>query len=123
LGKLAGEFDDMLARAAANLGGISGFSSQISFQDTKDGLMVTVKRRRIEPSIGVATAAILAKFNDIAGHLGSPGFRCTTALSGDGLYALNDYIWITGLRELPVVRLPFIQVSRDGAHDRRDIAA
>ncbi len=89
LRKLTGKFDDMLARAAADLDGVSGFSGQISFQDTEDGLMVTVKRRRIEPSIGVTTAIILAKFNDIAGHLGSPGFRCTAALSGDGLYALT----------------------------------
>jgi hypothetical protein len=68
VGKLAGEFDDVLARAAAGLDGVTGFPSKKPRQNATDSLVVAVKGGRIEPSVGCTAAAILAKFNDIVDH-------------------------------------------------------
>src|ERR1700679_3694731 len=67
-GKLTGEFDRVLAGAATGLNGGTGFSGKKPRQNAPDGLMVTVKGRRIEPPVRFPSAAIFAKFNDIVGH-------------------------------------------------------
>ncbi len=62
----------MLTGAAAGFHGIAGFSGQVALQNAADGLMVTVKGRRVEPSAGFEAATILAKFNDILRHVSLP---------------------------------------------------
>ena len=82
-GKLPGEFDGVLAGAAAGLNRVTGFAGQKPRQNVADRLMVTMKGGRVEPAVRCAAAAILAKLNDIVGHLCLPDFpfalpRCQT---------------------------------------------
>jgi hypothetical protein len=65
---MTGEVDDMLAGAAADLNGISGCCGEELHQHGADRLMVAVKGRRVEPSVGFARTAILTEFNDIFRH-------------------------------------------------------
>src|SRR3984885_13344071 len=74
VGKLTGELDDVLTGATAGLNGVAGFSGQVSLENGADGLMITVKARRVEPPVRCAAAAILAKFNDIVSHRKLPDF-------------------------------------------------
>jgi L-cysteine S-thiosulfotransferase len=106
IGKFTGEFDRVLARAATDLNRVTGFSGKVSHQNTAYGLMVTMKGRCIEPPARFPSAAILSKFNDIVGHLKLPDFVCTDTLSGDSLYALNDYIWANYTRGTTLTARP-----------------
>jgi hypothetical protein len=60
-------------------------------QNAADGLMVAVKSGRVEPTVGLEAATVLAKFNDILGHV-SLQESAPPALSGDSVYALKRYI-------------------------------
>src|SRR5579863_3521059 len=72
-GKLAGKCDDVLAGTAADLDHIAGLPGQKVLQYVKNGLMVAVKGRRVEPTVRLAAAAILAKFDDIVCQFEAPG--------------------------------------------------
>jgi hypothetical protein len=68
VGKLTGEFDNVLTGAAAGLNGVAGFAGQVPLQNAADRLMVTVKGRGVEAPVGFEAATIFAKFNDILSH-------------------------------------------------------
>jgi hypothetical protein len=75
IGKTAGKLDHMLAGAATGLNGVPGFTGKESLQDGTDRLVVTMEGRRVEPTVCLKTAAILAKFNHIVSHSGLPELR------------------------------------------------
>jgi hypothetical protein len=71
----------MLARAAARFQHVARHAVEEPSQHRPDRLMVAVKRRRIEPAVGLNLTAIPAKFEPIIRHrrlrLGSAYRRCT----------------------------------------------
>ena len=68
IGRVAGEIDHMLAGAAAGFDDVAGFAREKSLQYRPDGLMIAVKRRRVETAVGLDRPAVLAEFHDIFSH-------------------------------------------------------
>ena len=64
----AGEIDGMLPGAAAGFDYVAGFAIEEFFQDRPDRLVIAVKRRRIETTIGFDRPAILTEFNNSIGR-------------------------------------------------------
>jgi hypothetical protein len=92
---MTGEFDDVLAGAAAGLDRIAGFPGKMAPEQAKDRLMIAVKGRRIEPPVRFATAATFAKFNDIIGQsrlLYAPLQPALNICQPMVFTLLNDYI-------------------------------
>ena len=65
---MAGEIDHMLAGAAAGFHHVTGFPGQELLQYRPYRLMVAVKRRRVETTVGFDRPAVLAEFHDIFSH-------------------------------------------------------
>jgi hypothetical protein len=78
---MAGEIDHMLAGAAADLHHVARFPGQESLQHGADRLMVAVKCRRVEATVGFDGPAVLAEFNDIFSHDRLPDLLAIEALS------------------------------------------
>jgi hypothetical protein len=68
---MMGEIDGRLTGAAAGFDRIAGFAGKEFFQHRPDGLMVAVKCRRVETSVGFNPPAVLAEFHDIISHVSS----------------------------------------------------
>ena len=65
---MAGEMNHVLAGAAADFHHVAGLAGEEFLQHRPDRLMVTMKRGRVQPAIGLHPPAILSKLHDKIGH-------------------------------------------------------
>src|SRR5882757_7057715 len=84
--KVPREIDHMLAGAAAGLDHVAGFAGAIPMQYRADGLMIAMKRRRIQAPVRLDRPAILAELHHKFSHSARTRSR---PVPSQGLPALN----------------------------------
>lgn len=77
---MAGEMNHVLAGSTADLDHIARSPGKMLVERGPERLVIAVKRRRVEATVGLDPAAVPSKLNSVSSQLTSPKIRKQTKL-------------------------------------------